>query len=425
MTGQWIHDGNEAAHSLSARKPTFFRNVFRDGVVLPAQRAAIAGAEARMERFAPVAAKKFFALQGTDGRIRSPLFNADALAAPSGFSGHPSSLFVKADHVLPVAGSIKARGGAHAVVEIAECAAGGPLTVGSSAHEARVHAQEISVGSTGNLGLSIGTFATALGFRATVHMSSQAKAWKKDRLRAQGVTVVEHEGDYLDALAEARRSALKRPHHHFIDDESSEALLYGYAAGARELAGQLTRAGRTVDADRPLFVHVPCGVGGAPAGIALGLHAIYGPDVHCFYAEPTEAPSVLLALATGEATRSVYELGLTGVTQADGLAVPRASPLAVGLSRHVAAGVHTVTDAQLLRALRCAHDAMNLRLEPSAAAGFAGAQALSGRLGEDYLSSIGSSARLDAVTHVVWTTGGALVPDDEFERYLQHPSIHS
>ena len=420
--GSW-KTKNGGQVSLAARQPLFWANQARDAAVTQAQRAAVGEADARMQRFAPILARLFPDLRNTAGRINSPLLAAGALAGPLGFAADPTALFVKADHLLPVGGSIKARGGAHAVLEIAERLVGQPLR-GDSAEDLaelrrRLIAHEVSVGSTGNLGMSIGIYAAALGFQAVVHMSSQAKAWKKAKLRAQGVWVVEHGGDYLEALASGRLAAQGHPLRHFVDDEDSESLLYGYATAAQELSGQLVAAGRRVDAQHPLFVYLPCGVGGAPAGIALGLSALYGRNVHCFYAEPIEAPCMLLALAGGDPARSVYELGLSGRTLADGLAVPRASEFAAQLSRHVAAGAYTVSDELLLQHLRVAHEALGLRLEPSAAAGFEGAIRLSDMLSRDHLARLGSPARPNDVTHVVWTTGGSFVPDDEFDAFLR------
>lgn len=387
----------------------------------------------RLVRFAGLLAHVFPELAATGGVVESPLLPATALQSALGMSEAHGRLFIKADHGLPVAGSIKARGGMHEVLEWAEqlalqhglLAPGGDcLALASPAAREVLGRYEVAVGSTGNLGLSIGVVASALGFKATVHMSADAKEWKKERLRQRGVQVVEHAGDYERAVAAGRAQASANPMCHFVDDEQSFSLLLGYSAAALHLQTQLAEQGITVDAEHPLIVYLPCGVGGAPAGITFGLRQVLGPHVHCFFAEPVQSPCFMvqmLADATQGAGNhpSVYDWGLTNRTEADGLAVPRASLLAAELMQPLLSGVFTVADDTLFAHLVWVLDAMDERIEPSAAAGFSGPAMLAGTTaGQAWLAATGIGAVLHQATHLVWTTGGLLVPDAQYQTFV-------
>ncbi|MGP1630112.1 MAG: D-serine ammonia-lyase, partial [Giesbergeria sp.] len=391
--------------------------------------ADIAAAEERFKRARGLLARVFPALQSTGGRITSPLMRTADLQRALGLDATCGALWLKCDHLLPVAGSVKARGATHEVLELAErlalahglMAAGDDLTVLADAPARALFAQhEVAVGSTGNLGLGVGLIAKALGFRARVHMSHDAKAWKKARLRAHGVEVLEHAGDYALAVQAGRVAAAQDPLCHFVDDEQSQWLLLGYSVAAGELAAQLAEAGVVVDAEHPLFVYLPCGVGGAPGGIALGLRERFGPDVHCFFAEPVQSPCMLLQLRAGlGAEPSVYDIGLTNRTEADGLAVAQASRLAASLMQGRLAGVYTVDDAALFMHLARAHGTQGLRIEPSAAAALDGPlRVTQSAAGRAWLAQTGLLAHLPHATHVAWTTGGSLLPDAEFQQFL-------
>lgn len=391
----------------------------------------VAQASARLRRFAPYIAKVFPETVAAGGLIESPIRRLDRLQrlllAEAGLAGG-GTLWLKADSELPISGSIKARGGIHEVLKHAEDLAlqAGLIRPGddyalldSDAARAFFGRYRIAVGSTGNLGLSIGIMSAQLGFQASVHMSSDARQWKKDRLRASGVTVVEYESDYSVAVEQGRRQAESDPSCYFVDDENSSQLFLGYAVAAERLKQQLDQAGVRVDADHPLFVHLPCGVGGGPGGVAFGLKLVFGDAVHCVFAEPTHSPCMLLGVYTGlHDAVSVQEFGIDNVTAADGLAVGRPSGFVGRAMQRLIDGYYTVADEELFRLLALAWQEEGVKLEPSALAGMPGMVRVLND--PDYLARIGvTPARLANATHLVWGTGGSMVPEGEFGAYVE------
>lgn len=400
---------------------------------LPLSMADIKDAEQRLLRFAPLLAQLFPELEAAKGLIESELLSIPTMQVRLDQDRDgplPGRLWLKADHSLPVAGSIKARGGIYEVLCLAEELArkegqlqpgGDYLDLATPAARALFGRYTVSVGSTGNLGLSIGIMAAALGFRACVHMSVEAKEWKKARLRKRGVEVVEHTEDYSKAVAAGREAAERDPYAYFVDDENSAKLFLGYAVAALRLKEQLQQADITVDCDHPLFVYIPCGVGGAPGGVSFGLKQIFGDAVHCFFAEPTQAPCMLLGMATDfKDDLSVYDIGLKINTEADGLAVSQASKLVGSLMKPLLSGVFTVTDDQLFQYLYLLQNTESMKIEPSAAAGFAGPEMLLNTdAGRAYLASHRLEEKLVNANHIVWTTGGRFVPDNEYQKFYQ------
>lgn len=390
--------------------------------------ADIRDAEARLARFAPYLAKVFPETAPTGGILESPLREIGAMAGELGVEG---KLLLKCDSHLPVSGSIKARGGIYEVLCVAERVAlqSGMLTLEddySILAEPRFvelfSKYGIAVGSTGNLGLSIGIMSAKLGFRVTVHMSADARQWKKDMLRSKGVTVVEYADDYSKAVAEGRAQAEKDPFCHFVDDENSKDLFMGYAVAALRLKKQLAQQNIPVDAAHPLFVYLPCGVGGGPGGVTFGLKQVFGDAVHCFFAEPTHAPCMMLGMATGLHDKvCVNDFGIDNRTAADGLAVGRPSRFVGKLIEPFLSGCYTAADERLYCLLTKLADLEGIHLEPSALAGMPGPTWICGtELGRSYLEKEGLTDKIADATHIVWATGGSMVPPADWQAYYEN-----
>ncbi|WP_313528049.1 D-serine ammonia-lyase [Anaerotignum sp.] len=389
-------------------------------------------AEARLARFAPFILKVFPETAPENGLIESPLNEISKMKAQLEIeyaTTIPGRLFLKQDSHLAISGSIKARGGIYEVLKHAEDLAfeHGLLkesddysVFASDEFKEFFSKYKIQVGSTGNLGMSIGIMSAVLGFHVIVHMSADAKQWKKDLLRKRGAEVVEYADDYSKAVEVGRKNSDEDPTSYFVDDENSVTLFLGYAVAANRIKKQFEEKGIQIDADHPLFVYIPCGVGGAPGGVAFGLKQIFGDNVHVFFVEPTQAPCMLVGMASGLQNHvCVQDFGLSGQTHADGLAVGRPSGFVGGVMTPLLSGILTLEDYHIYDLMRDIVNSEGIFLEPSACASFWGPiQLLKDKGTKAYIEKMGLSEKMLNAVHVPWATGGSLVPQEIRDEYM-------
>lgn len=426
-------DAIPAVADAAGRKETFWINPKmvpeKEQNITLVQPDQITDAKKRLERFAPYLEEVFPELKETGGIIESELREIPGMkdflntAYKTGIEGR---LMLKMDSHLPISGSVKARGGIYEVLKHAEDLApeSGML---KETDNYRVLAEQrfldffgkytVQVGSTGNLGMSIGIMSAKLGFHVIVHMSADAKQWKKDLLRSRGVEVIEYADDYCAAVEQGRKNSDQDPMSYFVDDENSRNLFLGYSVAGERLEAQLARQNIPVDADHPLFVYIPCGIGGAPGGVTYGIKQIYGDHVHCFFTEPVNACCMLFGMATGLQDKvSVKDFGIDGRTDADGLAVGRPSAFVGRVVEPMLSGIATIEDKKLYDLMRGLLSSEEIFIEPSSCAAFAALirpEELTA-----YVEKMGLKEKMKQATHIAWATGGNMVPEETRKAYL-------
>jgi threonine dehydratase len=246
-------------------------------------------------------------------------------------------LYVKCEN-LQKTGAFKVRGALHRLIRLSdEERARGVITI-----------------SAGNHAQAVAWAGSAAGVQTVVVMPAHASPAKVLASREYGAEVILH-GDAKAAFAKAFELAEERGLR-FVHPFDDEEVVAGHGSCGLEILEDLPDVGTIV---------VPVGGGGLVSGIAAAVATIRA-DVAVWGVEPEGADAMRRSLEAGEA------LHLDTVdTVADGLGAPMAGVLNHALVAAHAQGVVTVSDAEIVEAMKLLLERMKLLAEPAGAAGLA------------------------------------------------------
>jgi threonine dehydratase len=224
---------------------------------------------------------------------------------------------------------------------------------------AEVRQRGLLAGSSGNHAQGVALAAKLLGAPAVICMPSDAPAVKVAATRGYGAEVV-----FYDRFAQEREAVVQQ-----LAEERGLTLVPPYdhpriMAGAGTAALELVAEVPDLDA-----LVVPISGGGLIAGSAVAAHGLR-PAIQVIGVEPVDADDTRRSLESGQRTRIAPPH-----TVADGLRVLMPGALTFPIVQRHVAQIVTVSDAEILDALRFALLRLKLVVEPSGAVPLAAALA--------------------------------------------------
>ena len=209
--------------------------------------------------------------------------------------------------------------------------------------------------SSGNHGAAVACAAQILGIEATVHIPADVAPAKRALIEEFGARIVTFERSTPDREVGARRQVAETGAT-FAHPFEDPLVMCGQGTAALEFHEQVG----------PLDVLiVPMSGGGLMAGCASVMRQL-DPDCELIGVEPADADDTRRSFEAGEVVRIAQP-----DTIADGLAVTSPGATTFPINRQLVSDVVTVSDDQLVDAMRVALDLLDRRLEPSGAAGLA------------------------------------------------------
>jgi threonine dehydratase len=260
---------------------------------------------------------------------RTPILTSSFLNQLSG-----AELFFKCENFQKI-GAFKARGGLNAILSLSK----EDLKNGVTTHSSGNHAQAIS-------------FAAAkVGAKAYIVMPDNSAKVKIDGVKSYGAQITfcpntpEERQHAVDGIV-AKTGAV------FVHPFNDYAVIAGQGTAAKEL---IEDVGIKLDA-----IIAPVGGGGLLSGTSLCAH-YFSPGTEVYAGEPEGAADAVLSFKSGKIEKAPFVK-----TIADGLLTPLGPKNLEIIRKHVK-DILTVSDEEIISAMRLMWERMKIVVEPSGA----------------------------------------------------------
>ena len=321
--------------------------------------------------------------------VRTPVVHTESMDRIAG-----RRLWLKAEN-LQTTGSYKFRGALRAI--------------GRIARERLVRG--VIAQSTGNHAIAVAVAAGRYDLAATLVLPVDAPPTKIAAVQEAGARIV-MAGTTLEERIEMVEQLHAATGHEVVDAYDHADVIAGQGTATWELIEQAARRGIRLDS-----VVVPVGGGGGVAGACL---AVQGGDVAVYGAEPVGCDSLRRSLAGGQRTAVQ-----PAATLADGLRPSMVGRLPFDITRSALAGVVTVDDEAIGRALALALFHSKVLIEPSAAAGLAAALNLAATTSFDDIGVVLTGGNADPPTIAQLVAGFRASPGRDSDGPRLYPTVTS
>ncbi len=263
---------------------------------------------------------------------RTPIFTSETIDYISGASMH-----FKAENLQKV-GAFKYRGATNAILSLPK----EKLVHGVCTHSSGNHAQALALA------------AKNMGVKSYIVMPSNSPQVKKNAVAGYGGIIIECEPT-LAARESTLADVVKEHQAAFIHPYDNYDVIAGQGSCAFEIIQEL---------GHPDYIVVPVGGGGLLSGTLLAAH-YFSPQTKIIAAEPEGASDAWKTFATG-----VFHPSVNPTTIADGL-LTSLGEYTWPIIRQYVSDIITVSDEDIIAAMRLVWERMKLVIEPSAAVSLA------------------------------------------------------